>query len=72
MTNRDFETHRCKGSLESECAIRKYPKTSEGYTYKDGKWHLFDRVYNMDYEWVGVDEIATILYCPWCGIKLSK
>ena len=70
MKNDSFENHRCDGLLESECAIRKYPKSSIAHSYKDGEWHLFNRVYNFDRDWVVMNEVSKVLYCPWCGEKL--
>lgn len=67
---KDFETHRCEGSLDACCSIRRYPEMTPNYTYRDGHWHLFQEDYDTNYMTGYLRHVARIRYCPWCGKEL--
>lgn len=71
----DFQTHRCKQSLDANCSIRKYPKSSNGLMHnlmdRDGQWHLYSREVDFDYDVTYMSHVSKILYCPFCGEKLQ-
>lgn len=70
---RDYEGHRCDGSLGARCSIRRYRPDARSPSvihHRDGHWNLWVRAY--DYEWL-VDYmrwVARIEYCPFCGKEL--
>lgn len=72
MSAHDFDTHRCDGLLRAHCSIRKYkydgmPKKLQFY---DGCWHLYEQYADFDWDYIGMREVAPILFCPWCGKEL--
>jgi hypothetical protein len=74
MSLRGFETHRCEGSLAVRCSIRRYPDTRSTptyFSYKDGRWHLYQQVIDFDYDVTYMSEVAAINVCPWCGKRLG-
>lgn len=68
----EYETHRCHGSLGAKCSIRRYrPGSGSPYLIgHDGRWHLYEREIDFDWDYVGMGEVAAIAYCPWCGREL--
>lgn len=70
MSAHDYDNHRCKGSLRARCSIRRYPAQTLGYTYRDGHWHLYQQVTDLDYDCTYMSHVARIKYCPWCGEEL--
>ena len=71
MSAHDFETHRCIGSLDACCSIRRYPKrTPAYYPYDDGQWHLSQRFNDLEYDCTYLEYVTRIRFCPWCGKEL--
>jgi hypothetical protein len=70
MSARDFDTHRCVGSLRARCSIRRYPERTPNYTHRDGHWHLYQEDYDTDYMTGYLRHVARIRRCPWCGEEL--
>jgi hypothetical protein len=73
MAAHDFETHRCGGSLEARCSIRRYGQDGSRLFQRfrrDGEWHLYRQYVDFDYDYTGMDEVARISHCPWCGKEL--
>ena len=66
----DYDNHRCIGSLDAHCSIRRYPAQTSGYAYKDGYWHLYQGDYDFDYMTGYLRDVTRIKYCPWCGEEL--
>jgi len=66
----DFQTHRCNQSLNANCSIRKYQKSSIGRMDRDGQWHLYSREVDFDYDVTYMSHVSKISYCPFCGEKL--
>ncbi len=71
MTVHDFETHRCRGSLRHHASIRRYLAGDPPYFYRDGRWHLGVREYDVGYMADYMSHVAPIRYCPWCGKELT-
>lgn len=68
-----FESHRCEGSLESQCSIRRYEHVPRlNMLYDDGKWHLYMQNYDLDYCYTYMDHVAEVRFCPWCGKRLDE
>ena len=67
---RDFETHRCEGSLKNYCSIRRY-QVRRNISNRDGRWHLWRQVTDFDYDVTYMSEVAAINVCPWCGERLE-
>ena len=68
LAGRGFDTHRCRGSLRAGCSIRRYPREETRlFTRKDGRWHLYMREVDFDYDATYIVEVAEISYCPFCG-----
>lgn len=67
---RDFETHRCEGSLKAMCSIRRYPEMTPNYTYRDGHWHLYQEDYDTSYQTGYLRHVTRVRFCPWCGKEL--
>ena len=74
MSAHDFETHRCIGSLDAHCSIRRYPDMRPAqsiFDRRDGYWHLYQEDYDMDYMTGYLRHVARIRRCPWCGEELQ-
>ena len=61
--------HRCEGSLKACCRVLKgYQKYGEKY---DG-WGLFKMTYDFDYAVTFSEHVASIKFCPFCGMELES
>lgn len=51
MSEHNFDTHRCDGTLANRCSIRRYPASEpvNKFDYEhDGRWHLFMQECDFD------------------------
>lgn len=75
MSAHDFETHRCDGSLEASCSIRRNPHKKlspfrDAWMRADGEWHLYVQEWNSEWDVTYMSHVAKINHCPWCGKEL--
>lgn len=67
------KTHRCKGSIDAKVSIRSNAQHNK-YCEADGiyaGWTLWSVDYDIDWDVHVSTRIATITYCPFCGMRLE-
>lgn len=72
---RDYDSHRCDGSLRARCSIRRAKHRMmlpfrDAWMRHDGMWHLYTQEWNSEYDVTYMSEVAAIRHCPWCGEEL--
>ena len=67
---RDFETHRCEGSLRRRCSIRKWLR-KDWPTRRAGVWTLSVLELDVEWDYWHMHGVADIRFCPWCGKELE-
>ena len=71
---KDYETHRCDGSLRARCSIRRLDSKTIplrlAWMRTDGHWHLYEQITDWDYDSTYMGRVARIRFCPWCGREL--
>lgn len=76
VTRRNFDTHRCSGSLGSRCSIRRLSVGADPRHYRprmepDGRWYLYVQEEDWDWDYTYMNRVATIRFCPFCGMELG-
>jgi len=61
-------SHRCEGSVNSNCSVLKLRRMWENRPYK---WWMVSHVEDLEYGCFHHRLTAIIRYCPWCGKELE-